>query len=789
MYFRLLKNELKRKKTMNIVLLLFVILAAMFAASSVSNIITVTNGLDYFFDKAGMTDYYFISSQTNENNNLSKILDEESSVSSYKKENIIFASASSFKNTDNEKLTDFSNSALIISIDDAKLNYFDSNNEIINRVDEGKVYFSSFLANKSGLKIGDKLKLNLCDTSLELEYAGMAKDAFLGSDMIGNPRCILNDKDYQKLYENKLINSGYLGEIYYVNTDNISALESATADCDNLMFQGSDSTIRATHVLDMIIAGLLLVVSVCLILVSFVVLKFTIGFTINEEFREIGVMKAIGIRNNSIRGLYLVKYLGIAVIGSVIGYIASIPFGNIMLSSISQNMVLGNDNSFIIGVLCSIAVIGIIMLFCWSCTRKIKKMSPIDAVRNGQTGERFRKKSIIHLGKSRLGTNGFLAINDVLSSPKQFSIITLVFTICISLVIILANTANTLNSEKLLFLFGTTKSDLYFNSTSRVMDVMGGSKTFKDEYKEIENLLSENNMPGKVHIEKMFKIPVTSSKTKINVMFQQCSDTKASDYTYSQGTAPKYENEIAITEPIAERLGVGIGDKVKLNICGEEKEYIVSALFQSFCQLGDVGRLHESVSIPDNKISSSLAFQIDFDDKPNSKEIENRKEKLKDIFDTQKIFDAEEFVKDSTGAADTVNGTKNLVLIISLLITAMISILMEHSFITKEKSEIALMKAMGFKSRSVIAQHTLRFVIVSIIAAIISLALSLPLTKLCINPIFSFMGAVSGIEYEIKPFEVFVIYPIIILVSIIAGTFFTSLHTKAIKASDTSDIE
>lgn len=784
MYFRLLKNELKRKKTMNIVLLLFVILAAMFAASSVSNIITVTNGLDYFFDKAGMTDYYFI--QKNQNNNLSKILDEESSVSSYKKENIIFASANNFKNTDNKKLADFSNAALIMSIDDAKLNYFDTNNEIINSVDEGKVYFSSALANKSGLKIGDKLKLNLCDTSLELEYAGMAKDAFLGSDMVGNPRCILNDKDYQKLYENKLIHSGYLGEIYYVNTDNISALESATADCDNLMFQGSDSTIRATHVLDMIIAGLLLVVSVCLILVSFVVLKFTIGFTINEEFREIGVMKAIGIRNNSIRGLYLVKYLGIAVIGSVIGYIASIPFGNIMLSSISQNMVLGNNNSFIIGVLCSIAVIGIIMLFCWSCTRKIKKMSPIDAVRNGQTGERFRKKSIIHLGKSRLGTNGFLAINDVLSSPKQFSIITLVFTICISLVIILANTANTLNSEKLLFLFGTTNSDLYFDSTSRFMDV---TKTFKDECKEIENLLSENNMPGKVHIEKMFKIPVTSSKTKINVMFQQCSDTKASDYTYSQGTAPKYENEIAITEPIAGRLGVGIGDKVKLNICGEEKEYIVSALFQSFCQFGDAGRLHESVSIPDNKISSVSEFQIDFDDNPNSKEIENRKEKLKDILDTQKVFDAEEFVKDSTGAADTVNGTKNLVLIISLLITAMISILMEHSFITKEKSEIALMKAMGFKSRSVIAQHTLRFVIVSIIAAIISLALSLPLTKLCINPIFSFMGAVSGIEYEIKPFEVFVIYPIIILVSIIAGTFFTSLHTKAIKASDTSDIE
>ena len=46
-------------------------------------------------------------------------------------------------------------------------------------------------------------------------------------------------------------------------------------------------------------------------------------------------------------------------------------------------------------------------------------MSPIDAVRNGQTGERFRKKSVMSLGKSRLGTTVFLAANDIVSSPKR----------------------------------------------------------------------------------------------------------------------------------------------------------------------------------------------------------------------------------------------------------------------------------------------------------------------------------------------------------------------------------
>ena len=63
------------------------------------------------------------------------------------------------------------------------------------------------------------------------------------------------------------------------------------------------------YVMDMIVAFTMLILSICLIIVSFVVLKFSITFTISEEFREIGVMKVIGISNFKIRSLYLTKYL------------------------------------------------------------------------------------------------------------------------------------------------------------------------------------------------------------------------------------------------------------------------------------------------------------------------------------------------------------------------------------------------------------------------------------------------------------------------------------------------
>ena len=57
MFFDILKRDLKRKKTMNVIILLFVIMSVMFISSSVMNLTAVTGSLDSFFDKAGVGDY------------------------------------------------------------------------------------------------------------------------------------------------------------------------------------------------------------------------------------------------------------------------------------------------------------------------------------------------------------------------------------------------------------------------------------------------------------------------------------------------------------------------------------------------------------------------------------------------------------------------------------------------------------------------------------------------------------------------------------------------------------
>ena len=127
------------------------------------------------------------------------------------------------------------------------------------------------------------------------------------------------------------------------------------------------------------------------------------------------------------------------MVGALIGYFSSIPLRRMMMKTVSENMVLGSESGTLMGILSSVAVVIMILLFCYGCTRRVNKLSPIDAVRSGQTGERFQKRSLLRLGRSKLPQAAFFSVNDVLSSPKQFSIITVVFTLCILLMTIMSN--------------------------------------------------------------------------------------------------------------------------------------------------------------------------------------------------------------------------------------------------------------------------------------------------------------------------------------------------------------
>lgn len=787
MYLRILKKDLKRKKTMNVILLIFITLAAMFIASSANNMITVITALDNYYEKANGPDYFAATRGKEADESIRNILDEISEPESYKKEDVVYAESNAFYSEG--KTVDFKNTAVIMSFSDRAVNFFDNNDNVIDEVKEGTVLLSGKTMKNAGLKEGDVIEMTVDDKTLSVKVSGGCKDAVLGSDLIGITRFILNENDFAKLRWDENI---FSGNLLYIYTDDVSKAEAALSETNGIIFSGDRTMIKMSYVIDMVIAGVLLVVSVCLILVAFVVLRFTITFTLTEEFREIGVMKAIGIRNNKIRGLYMTKYLMMAAAGAVIGFFASIPFGKMLLDSVSESVVLDNENMVLINLLCCVLVVGVILLFCYGCTGKIKKLTPIDAVRNGTTGERFSKKSFLRLKNVSARPSVFMAFNDVLSSPKRYISIIITYTLCMLLVLVLVNTANTLRSDKLITSLGFLKSDVYLDcDQTELMSFMtsDGREKLEKKLSDIEDKLEENGMPADCMIETMYNYNISHGDKTYKFRTMQGIETISDMYEYQEGTPPQNENEAALTPIVAEKLQAKIGDTITIKHSFGEREYIVTALYSSMNNLGEGVRLHEDAETDFGEISGFFSFQLNFDDNPDEKTINERIEKIKEIFDTEEVMTASEYVDNTIGVSEMVDGVKMLTLSVVIIIIALVTILMERSFITKEQSEIAVMKAIGFKTGSVVCWHTMRFIIIGIVSALAAAAFSTPVTSLTITPVFRMMGASFGVDYKIDPIEIFVVYPAVVLAVTIVSSMLTSLYTRTISASQASSIE
>ena len=83
MFFRILRNELRRKRTMNIILFLFIAMATMFLASSVSNLITVTGAVDYFMEISKVPNRLAIALMETEQDAIEEYLESCENISDY----------------------------------------------------------------------------------------------------------------------------------------------------------------------------------------------------------------------------------------------------------------------------------------------------------------------------------------------------------------------------------------------------------------------------------------------------------------------------------------------------------------------------------------------------------------------------------------------------------------------------------------------------------------------------------------------------------------------------------
>ncbi|MCM1054240.1 MAG: ABC transporter permease [Bacteroides sp.] len=779
MYLRILKKDLKRKKTMNVILLIFVILAATFIAASANDLITVSGALDSFFAKANVPDHWFGVTSAADVEAFGRLAAENGY--DYKVSRLVQIDP---KNVfvDGKKL-DYSGILSLSSLGDTKL--FDKNDREITEINDGEIYVTGhmFLSETNNFYEGCKVLIKQGGAEKIFTIKGYTKDALFGSPMMGITRFAVSENDAALFGgENPSIFSLTVSAKDPDYTDKFNAL-----GLNTMLLSVNRSGVKTTYIMDVLTAAVLMTVSVCLIIISMVILHFIISFTIMEDFREIGVMKAIGLKSSAIRGLYTVKYFAVAVTGALIGAALSFPFGKLMINEVEQKIVISGEDNYIVNILAAAAAGGFVILFAFFCTRKIRRFSPIEAIHSGETGERFRKKSVLSLSRSHLAVVPFMALNDILSGVKSYISMIIIFILGTLLVTIPANTVNTLRSDDIMTAFNMVRSDHIIDMELLFNPKENNAKKIEDQLAYLREALSENNIEANVFQEILFRSRVSHNGSSVSSLsFQGAGDVTADKYAYIEGSAPQNAGEVALSYITAGQIGAEIGDRVEIKLGETTDTYTVTAITQSMNNMGEGVRFHQDAKLDYSLAMGSFGLQIDYRDSPDGEELSQRMDMLRRLYPDDDVYICGEYINNMIGVAEQLDGLKTLILTVVLCVNMLVALLMVKSFVAKEKSEIALLKSLGFGNGSLVLWQSARIGIVLLISVIAGALLSSPLSTLIITPVFRMMGAFS-INLAVNAAEIYVLFPLTVLAATMLAAFISAQSLRGISSVEAAE--
>jgi putative ABC transport system permease protein len=788
MYLKFLQNDLRRKRTMNIILFIFIMLAAMFIASSLSNISIITTALDGYIKKSNAPDLYFITvdgaNTQSEEMAFENLIHNTAGVTAVRE-----SPAYAINNGEN---SDLAYDLLIGTPEKTMVNLFQADGSKLIDIPDGEAYVSlSYLA-MTGKKIGDTIDIKTADYEKSFTITATVKDIIYGSFFMSIKRAFISEADFAEI-------SGHSGitecNLIGVDTENEKTASEINTEFNNLNYFAlavfGKSAINMMYFMDLLIAAVFIIVSVILVIISFVILHFTITFTISEEFREIGVMKALGITPLRIRSLYLVKYIIISIFASLAGVLLSFPLAKFLLRQASQNMLIEENGSVILNIFAGILVAIIVVFYSYFCTSKINKLTPIAAIRSGNMGETFTPKTFFSLSKSKLRPVLFMSVNDIFSNSRRYISMIITFMLGLILIIIPVNAFSTLDSSQMMTFFGLPESEIIMteeNSTEITTDykehVLNSFDSVKKTLDENGLLTDDFEISQTLTIQGMIKFGDNSIKPLIH---QTLGDIHAEDFDYIEGTAPVNTGEIAVTPYVSETLNAKIGDFVTVDFGGGEKEFLLTGIFQSMNNWpGNTARVNENEYLSTEKMMSFTGIQMNFNDNNNT---DSRIEKLNEIFPNFNIETGKEVVKSYTGdVTGYIDSVTRVTLLIVVIVNALMASLMVTSFISDEKNDIAALKAIGFSNNSLIAWQTTRICIIFVIAGLLGIILQIPLGQLALSYAFGIMG-VSELTLTVDIMKVFVYYPLLILIITGLAAFISAGRLRGINAIEVNSIE
>lgn len=790
MFFKMLINDIKREKGLNLILAIFMIASSTLVVTCGIQIYSFLMKDSYSHKVCNSSDYILAYSMSRDEKaemeeKFEEFLAGEEHVESYKLLDIIpiYPNCIDLENFEESTVDSFFEGCYVIekqSMDENRS--FDLLDQSF-QVENGTVALPQYIKDISGVKVGDSVWITTQKgNTYQFTVSHIYKEPMSGSTY----RILLSDADFALLEEESVLigtkctinvkdDAFGLGE--FVNQ--IVRPLNKEFSYENKPFyymQVQTNNEMDEDTLQMfIITCFMLIISVFMILIILMTIRFTMISAIEDQKRELGVMKAIGVESIEFRMLFVAKYIGFSVFSGIVGIVVGIPLSKQLLIMFCKNRIAPPlFHMILVGIGAAILIVLIILAFSIIILRRLNKISVMEVLHGRDQGESFKGISGYYLnGRKKMPVFAYLSLSDIRYKLKKYLVLVTAYTLGFLVILCTVHLKDSVLSKRFERYAMLMDIDFYLDFDEELTNYYY-QKTgdFYHMMEAINEELETANIPAKCWMmHQTFGKYQSVGGTQKNITMIH-GDYDINNFDYREGSAPKLENEIALTYATAKKESYQIGDVITItyNTYAEDRltqksvtrDFVICGFIDYLEWYGFKGILCTSDGVWDG--AELVSYEIAAPEKEKAVYYA----RIEELFGAENVKTFDEMLDKEMKTYKLVfTLLQNVLGSISILVILLITYLYESILLAKETPEIALLKSMGFTDITIRCTQMLRSLLLLILSMLFAYGIHLTLGQLFIAKLFEVLD-LTGFRYVIDPWKTYLFLPIILIILVMS---------------------
>lgn len=615
----------------------------------------------------------------------------------------------------------------------------DVHNEPITAVEPGTIILPVFYDVETDIEIGDVVAITGAEGfRTELTVAGFARDSIMNPAIASSKRLAVSAHDYVQI-------AAHTGSVEYLITfwltdpsAQSAAFEAAYLDAGlpkNGQMVNSATFQTLTMIGDGLVAAVVILVAGLLLVVAMLCLRFAFLAATENDHREIGVLKAIGIPTGRIKGLYLVKYTALAVIATGAGLFGGLGLIGVLTRDITHYM--GTAASlwnWAVPAGAGLAVLVVLVGFVLVLLRRLNTISAVQALNGtGPAGRRARRRSRGHartqarstgrgaghrrwplrwsgrrrpvlprvsLHRSRMEVSTRLGLMDVLTRAPAYLLLFGVFTISTFITIVPLSAAATAGSPGFIHYMGIGTIDL----RADLRHTGAGSTA---DFDSAVDQLHHNDQVAALAPMITTRHATTDAEGNPASLYVQNGDHTQLPVTYAQGRAPTAPDEIALSLLALHQAGRQVGQSLQIQAGGQWLELQIVGSYQD---ITNGGRTAQAVLPTDGEEVMWYVIGIDL---IAGADAAAAGAALNQDLAPATVADVQTWRAQTLGpVSDQLGRTALACVVVAIALAALMTAMFTRMLLARDGAQIAIQRAIGIDDAGLRRQYLTRILLV-----------------------------------------------------------------------------